>query len=146
MWLHPSCIPWLSLWKTPGETDILLAHTRRTRGLQASGRPSSAATPTQVNHTRSKMPRTSRTRCEGGWDCRGAGPVFRTLQAEDYGPLWLTALPSVLNLTSLPFLPPGPLGPACPKSCSQEIRLQGSLHRKLQALVSVAGSRACGEL
>lgn len=144
--LHPSCIPWFSLWKTPGETDILLMHTRRMRGLQASGRPSSAVTPTQVNHTPSKRPRTGRTQHEGGWDWRGAGPVFRTLQAEDYGPLWLTALPSSLNLTSLPFLLPGPLGPACPKSCSQEIRLHGSLHHKLQALFSVDRSRACGEL
>lgn len=71
MWLHPSYILRVDVWKTPQEAGILFTHQENG---DCTPQDISAVTHPQVNPTLSRMPRTRRMQREWGLGLERAEP------------------------------------------------------------------------
>lgn len=148
MWLHPSYILHVAVWKTPEEADILFTHQENGDCTPQDICPLRSFTPRQTQHSAG---------CEGPEGCsvRGAGLERAepcqpsTLVGRGSQPQPLMTLPSILNLL---------LSPACFLSCwvclpqvmqpkESDCRLPTTpSYPELQTLFSMARSRVRGEL
>lgn len=144
-WLHPSYILHVAVWKTPEEAGILFTHQENG---DRTPQDISVVTHPQVNPTLSRMPRTRKMQCEGGWGWRGQSPASLA-HSVGKGPQPLTMLPSVLNplLSPACFLSHRVCLPQVMQPEESDCRLPTtSSYPELQTLFSVARSRARGEL